>query len=207
MRILLTLLSATAVLAAPSFAQARGFDSNFTQAVTGPIKLEIIVSEDLAHRANNLPKKLSNRGSRSRINSSFANNGRYGDREITYLLDEMKEELTYDFEKYGLTLSETSSTVLRVTIEEVKPNRPTFNQLSTDSSLSFKSRSIGGASITAEITSGNGTVLGQADYDYFSSFNERPNQSAGIWTDTKRAFSRFSKKMTKKLAAAGAASS
>ena len=48
MRNILTLLSAAALLAVPTAAQARGLDSNFSQAVTGPIKLEIVVSEDLA---------------------------------------------------------------------------------------------------------------------------------------------------------------
>jgi len=113
MRKFLTLISAAAILATPAFAQARGFDSNFSQTVTGPFKLEVVVSEDLAHRANNLPEKLSDRGSSSRLN----------------------------------------------------------------------------------------TVIGTAEYNYFSSFNDRPNiSSSGVWMDADRAFSRFSKKLSKKLA-------
>lgn len=200
MRKFLTLISAAAVLATPAFAQARGFDSDFSQAVTGPFKLEVIVSEDLAHRANNLPKKLSDRGSSRRLNASFSNNGKYGDREIKYLLEEMQEELIEDFTKRGLTFSDTAPTLLRVTINEVKPNRPTFNQLSEDVSLSFKSFGIGGADVSAEFVSAGGTVVGTAEYDYFSNFNDRSIQASGIWTDTNRAFSRFSKKLSKKLA-------
>ncbi len=207
MRKFLTFISATAILATPAFAQARGFDADFSKAVTGPFKLEIVVSEDLAHRANNLPKKLSDRGSTTRLNAAFSNNGKYGDRAIEYLLEDLEEELVSDFSKRGLTLSENASTLLRVTINEAKPNRPTFNQLKEDSSLSFQSFGIGGADISAELVSAGGTVVGTADYDYFSSFNDRAIQSLGTWTDANRAFSRFSKKLSKKLAAMETSSS
>ena len=177
MRKFLTFISAAALLATPAFAQARGFDSDFSRAVSGPFKLEVVASEDLAHRANNLPKKLSDRGSsRTRSNSGFSNNGHYGDRAIEYLLEEMEEDIERNFVKRGVSLSETAPTLLRVTINEVKPNRPTFNQLSVEPSLSFNSFGIGGADVTAEIVSSGGNVIGTANYDYFSSFNERAIQ-------------------------------
>lgn len=201
MRKFLTLISAAAILATPAFAQARGFDSDFSQVITGPFKLEVVVSEDLAHRANNLPKKFSDRGARSRLNAAFANNGKYGDREIEYLLEEMQEELVEDFAKRGLIISDTAPTLLRITINKVKPNRPTFNQLTEDSSLSFQSFSIGGADVSAEFVSADETVIGTAEYDYYSSFEDRTIQSSSTWTDTNRAFSRFSKRLSKKLAA------
>ena len=201
MRKFLTLISAAAILATPAFAQARGFDSNFSQTVTGPFKLEVVVSEDLAHRANNLPEKLSDRGSSSRLNGAFSNNGKYGDRAIEHLLEEMQEEIIDDFAKRGLVLSDSAPTLLRVTINEAKPNRPTFNQLREDVNLSFKSFGIGGADVSAEFISAGGTVIGTAEYNYFSSFNDRPNiSSSGVWMDADRAFSRFSKKLSKKLA-------
>lgn len=200
MRKFLTLISAVAVLSTPAFAQARGFDSDFSQNVMGPFKLEVVVSEDLAHRANNLPKKLSDRGSRSHLNASFSNNGKYGDREIEYLLEEMQEELVEDFTKRGLTFSDSATTLLRVTIEEVKPNRPTFNQLTEDTSLSFRSFGIGGADITAEFVSAGGEVIGTAEYDYYSNFNDHTIYASGTWSDTNRAFSNFSKRLSKKLA-------
>lgn len=200
MRKFLTLVATTAVLATPAFAQARGFDSDFSQAVTGPFKLEVVVSEDLAYRANNLPKKLSDRGSGSRFNAAFSNNGKYGDRAIDELLEDMQDEIVRDFGKKGLTLSEAAPTLLRITIIDAKPNRPTFNQLSQEPSLSFQSFSIGGADVSAEVVSAGGAVLGTAKYDYYSNFNDRDVQFSGIWTDADRAFSRFSKKLSKKLA-------
>ncbi len=203
MRKFLTLVATTAVLATPAFAQARGFDSDFSQAVTGPFKLEVVVSEDLAYRANNLPKKLSDRGSGSRLNAAFSNNGKYGDRAIDELLEDMQDEIVRDFAKKGLTLSESAPTLLRITIIDAKPNRPTFNQLSQEPSLSFQSFGIGGADVSAEVISAGGAVLGTAKYDYYSNFNDRDVQFSGIWTDADRAFSRFSKKLSKKLAKMG----
>ena len=202
MRKFLTLISAAALLSTPAIAQARGFDSNFSQNVAGPYKLEIVVSEDLAHRANNLPKKLSDRRSTRRLNAAFANNGNYGDKEIEFLLEDMEKEITRDFAKRGLTLSDTAPTLLRVTINKVRPNRPTHNQLSEDIGLSFSSFGIGGADVSAEIIAEGGTVVGTADYDYYSNFNDRINLSgSSTWFDTSRAFSKFSRILTKKLAA------
>ena len=202
MRKFLTLISAAALLSTPAIAQARGFDSNFSQNVAGPYKLEIVVSEDLAHRANNLPKKLSDRRSTRRLNAAFANNGNYGDKEIEFLLEDMEKEITRDFAKRGLTLSDTAPTLLRVTINKVRPNRPTHNQLSEDIGLSFSSFGIGGADVSAEIITNSGAVIGTADYDYYSNFNNNINLSgSSTWFDTSRAFSKFSRSLTKKLAA------
>ena len=202
MRKFLTLFSAAALLATPALSHARGFDHDFSQAVNGPFKLEVVVSEDLAHRANNLPKKLSDRSSRTRLNSGFANNGKYGEREIEYLLEKMQEKITRDFAKRDIQLSDSAATLLRVTINEVKPNRPTFNQLSIEPNLSFTSLAIGGADVSAEIITADGGVIGTAEYDYFSSFNDPQLQGSTIWTDTRRAFARFSKHLSKKLSRA-----
>ena len=201
MRKFLTLISAAALLSTPVIAQARGFDSDFSQNITGPFKLEVVVSEDLAHRANNLPKKLSDRGSSRRLNGAFSNNGKYGDREIERLLEKMEDEIRDDFEDRSLTISDTAPMLLRVTINEVKPNRPTFNQLTEDPNLSFQSFSIGGADVSAEFIAPGGAVIGTAEYDYFSSFSDRQHFFAvHTWYDTNRAFARFSKTLSKKLA-------
>jgi len=206
MRKLTPFFLTTFLLATPALAQARGFDSDLATTVTGPLKLEVVVSENLAHRANNLPKKLSDRNSSSRLNASFANNGRYGEREIEYLLEDMQEEIVEDFGKQGIALSDTAPTRLRITIEMAKPNRPTFNQLRKDTSLSFQSFSVGGAEVSAEIISSNGEVIGSANYDYYPSLLERPYRAAGTWRDAKQSFSRFSRRLSKKLAAVGASS-
>lgn len=193
-------------LTLPGIANANGFESDFTTTLTGPLKVEVVVSEDLAHRANNLPKRISDRGGVNRLNASFGANGRYGEREIEYLIEDMTEELDRDFAKYKVAQSETADLIFRVTIEEVKPNRPTYNQLATDISLSFQSFGIGGADISAEVLDADGNVLGTMEYDFYSNLNDRPFRPVGIWQDTQIAFSRFAKRATKKLAKMGAES-
>ena len=207
MRILTPILATALAVSLPTLAGAVGFESDLATTITGPIKVEVVVSEDLAHRAENLPKKLSDRGSGSRLNSPFSNNGKYGQRDVDRRVEELKEELADDFAKYGVQTSDTAPTLFRVTLEMVKPNRPTFNQLSQDSSLSFKSFGIGGAEISAELISAGGESLGTMDYDYYSTLNEYGFRPTGIWMDADRSISRFSKKATKKLAAMGAGGS
>ncbi len=207
MRKLLMCLTAATLLATPAFAEARGFKSDIGTMISGPLKLDIIVSEDLAHRANNLPKKLSARGSSTRLNSSFANNGRYGDKAIEYLIKDIQDELVQDFGKQNIVLSDDAPTLLRVTIEMAKPNRPTFNQLSRDTSLSYKSYGIGGADMSVEIVAAGGNTLGSASYRYYPSLDEKGFSATGTWSDASRAFSRFSNRLSKKLAAAGAGTS
>lgn len=207
MRKLLTCLTTAALLATPAFAEARGFKSDIDAAVSGPMKLDIVVSEDLAHRANNLPKKLSHRGGGSRLNSSFANNGRYGDKAIVYLIEDMQDELAQDFAKRNIALSDDAPTLLRVTIGMAKPNRPTFNQMSREPSLSFQSFGAGGADMSVEIIAAGGDVLGSARYTYYPSLNERPFTGVATWSDANRAFSRFSNRLSKELAVLSAETS
>ena len=204
MKRLTPILVLGASLSFSSLANATGFDSDLATTITGPIKVEVVVSEDLAHRAEHLPKKLSDRGSSRRLNAAFANNGKFGQRDIDRLVEEMNEELVEDFEKYGITISDDAPTVLRVTLEKVKPNRPTFKQLSEDTSLSFQSFSIGGAEITAEVIGAGDENLGTMEYDYYSNFNDIGSRGLTTWYDTNRTISRFSKRAAKKLAALGA---
>jgi len=204
MRRILSLLSAAALLMVPASASALGLKTNFTETITGPIKLEIVLSEDLAHRANNLPKNLSDRTSGSRRTGSFASNGHYGDESLTYLIHDLNKELTDDFAKRDIVLSNTATIVLKVTLEKVKPNRPTRNQRRRDSNLSRKSYSIGGADISVDVISSSGSHIGSAKFDYYGSFGERPIFILDTWLDTERAFEMFSRSLSKKLVKAGA---
>jgi len=50
----------------PAFAKSRGLETTITAPLTTPIKVEVIIGEDLAHRAENLPKKRRDRGQSTR---------------------------------------------------------------------------------------------------------------------------------------------
>lgn len=197
------ILASTALILAPmsAVAKSRGFDTTISAPVQAPVKIEVVLSDDLAYRANNLPKKLSDRRGARLSYAGFAGNGFYGDRALNSLIEEVHEELNEDFAKKGILVSDDADIILRVTLEDVRNNRPTFEQLSRQSSLSFESFGIGGAEMSAELVDESGNQLGTLSYRWFDSgFDRFDFQKAnGVWTDARRAISRFSSKTAKTL--------
>jgi hypothetical protein len=198
------ILASAALMLAPLSAAAkpRGFDSTISAPVQAPVKIEVVLSEDLAYRANNLPKKLSDRGSGVRsLRSGFSGNGFYGDRSLEQLVEEVYEELNQDFAKKGILVSDDADIVLRITLEDAKNNRPTFEQLSREPSLSFQSFGVGGAELSGELVNLSGENLGTLSYRWFETNIDQFGfaQANGVWTDARRAISRFSKKTAKTL--------
>ena len=197
------LLSATALMAMPMAASANGFESTIETPVTAPVKIEVSLSDDLAHRANNLPEKLRDRGNGSvrSLRAGFTANGYYGDKALENLVEEIEEELTEDLTDRGITVSDEAQTVLRVTLEDVRNNRPTFEQLARQPSLSMQSFALGGAELTGELIDASGESLGTVEYEWFDrAFNDIAfAQASGVWTDANRAISRFSKRTAKAM--------
>ena len=193
-----SIIALSFTLAAPALAKSVGFDTTVTAPLTSAVKLEIVVSEDMAHRANNLPEKLSDRSSARGLRSGFAGNGFYGDRDIERLTERLESKLEQKFAKKGILISDTASTILRITIEDAKPNRPTFNQLSKQPSLSFQSIGNGGAELQAELIAAGGRSLGTMSYRYYET-DIRDARFGGTWGDAHRAFGRFASKAAKTL--------
>lgn len=162
------------------------------------VNVTISVSEDLAHRANNLPKKLRDRGSARSSRDGWAGNGFYGDRAIEHLRGDVRKELSEDLEKYGIEQSENAPYELRVTIVDVEPSRPTFKQLSVQPSLSYHSIANGGATLKAELIDGSGQSIGTLEYDWYEN-NLRDSFGGTTWSDAERAISRFARKTVKSL--------
>lgn len=198
MRALLTssLLALTVCIATP--VMAKSFDTTVSAPVTSAVKIEIIVSEDMAHRANNLPKKLSDRSHARGLRNGFSGNGFYGERDIERLTQRLASKLEKKFAKKGIQVSDSASTILRVTIEDAKPNRPTFNQLSKEPGLSFQSVSNGGAELQAELIEAGGRSLGTMSYSFYET-DIRDAQFGGTWSDAHRTFDRFASKAAKTL--------
>lgn len=196
------MLASAIALAVPSLAQARGLKHTLTQPVASPVKIEVVLSEDMQHRANNLPKKLSDRGGPplSRHNG-FSSNGFYGDRALQGLVESLEDKMTRRFTKKGITVTDDAPVTIRVTIEDAKNNRPTLEQISTQPSLSFQSLAQGGASIHADIISQNGSSLGAMDYSYYeTNFFNKGGRFPGVWQDANRSFTYFANKAAKALA-------
>lgn len=162
------------------------------------VKITISVSEDLAHRADHLPKKLRDRGSARSSRDGWAGNGHYGQRAIEHLRDDVRKELSDDMAKFGVQQSDNAAYELRITIVDAEPTRPTFKQLSKQPGLSYQSVGNGGATLKAELLDGSGNVLGQLDYDWYEN-NLRENYGFSTWSDAERAISRFSRIAIKSL--------
>lgn len=194
-----SLLALTLIASLPIAAHAQGFKSNLHSSLNGPLKVEVKLSEDLAHRATHLPEKLSQRGSSSRLSSAFAQNGHYGEKDVAQLAARLESRILSQMEKRGVATSPNAATVLRVTLTNAKPNRPTFRQLSQEAGLSFRSISIGGAEMEAELISADGSSIGTMQYRWYDN-DIRDAQFAGTWTDAYRSIDRFAKHASKKLA-------
>jgi hypothetical protein len=79
-----------------------------------------------------------------------------------------------------------------VTIEDARPNRPTFEQMSRDTGLSLQSFGIGGAEMSGELLSAGGQSLGQMSYAWYEN-DIRDAQFGGTWSDAYRAFDKFAR--------------
>ncbi|MGB3456636.1 MAG: hypothetical protein WBG08_08320 [Litorimonas sp.] len=194
---------APALVPVSAAASSRGFDTTIERPVQTPVKIEVVLSESLQHRADNLPKSLRKRGGAGvrSIRSGFSSNGFYGQKDLDILLEDVREELTEDFAKRGISVSEDASVTFRVTLEDVKNNRPTFEQMSREPGLSLDSFGIGGAELSGELIGATGESLGTVDYRWYESAldNFAFARATGVWTDARRAISRFSSRTAKTL--------
>ena len=193
-----SLIALSFIAAAPAMAGSSSFESTVAAPLSSSVKIEVVLGEDLAHRANNLPEKLRDRRHSRNLNAGFANNGYYGDRDLQRLTKRLQSKLEASLVKKGLNISETAPTVLRVTLVDAKPNRPTFKQLGREAGLSIRSFGIGGAKMESELIAAGGQSLGTINYKWYEN-DIRDAQYGGTWTDANRAIDRFAKKTAKSL--------
>jgi len=192
------ILASSLALATPALAGGIGYDSTISSPLTTAVKLDIRLSEDMKHRANNLPKKLSQRGSGGGLRNGFSGNGFYGEKDLNRLNERISTRLEQGFSKKGIEISENAPVTLVVTLEDAKPNRPTFEQLSREPGLSFQSFGNGGAELTGELIDAQGNVLGTMDYSWYEN-DIREAAFSGTWSDANIAIRRFAKHAAKDL--------
>ena len=118
----------------------------------------------------------------------------YGEREGETLTEEIIKDLDRAFAQVG-----ADPVRVDVTIVDAKPNRPTFEQLSSRPGLdAIRSISIGGMELVGTVYDAEGNVVATQEYSWFE--NNLSNViGAGVWSDANRASSRFAKKMAKQL--------
>jgi len=191
-------LSLSFLAAVPIMASAKPFENSITEPLTAPVKIEVVIGEDLAYRAEHLPKKMSDRSS-NRFNAAFSNNGFYGERDVQRLAEKLQSKVEDRFTKEGIEISDDAATVLRITLTDAKPNRPTFKQLGKEPGLSYRSFGIGGATIESELIAAGGTSLGAMNYKWYEN-DIRDAYYGGTWSDAHRAMGRYARKAAKTLA-------
>ncbi len=192
------ILSSGLLFATPALAKnSKKFENTYAVPVNS-VKVEVVLSEDLQWRANNLPKDRKDRGSARNNRDGFGGNGFYGERDLSKLVSRLEKRLAKQLEKRGVTIDPESENVLRVTLDDVRPTHPTFNQMSRNSSLSMRSVARGGASFVANLIANNGEEQGDISYAWYE--NDICNSAGTTWSDTNRAIDRFAKKTAKSLA-------
>lgn len=86
-----------------------------------------------------------------------------------------------------------------VTIEDARPNRPTWHQVSAKPGLDpMRSISLGGARVTGIAYDASGKEIGTIDYDWYE--NDLTNViAATTWSDARTSFDRFARRFADKL--------
>ena len=117
----------------------------------------------------------------------------YGLRESDKLSKRLDEKVRNAFDKAGLTVHR-----IEITLEDAKPNHPTFKQLGDTPGLDgFRSVSLGGAKITGQVFDEEGNSIGQLTYRWFEN-DIRFAQHGGTWSDANRAINRFAKQTSER---------
>ena len=122
----------------------------------------------------------------------------YGTREGERLTKTVRTDLEQALERRGVDVAR-----IEVVIHDAKPNRPTMQQASDKPGLDMiRSVSIGGMDLSAKAFDGEGNLVAEMQYDWYQN-NIRDVIGASTWWDAGRASDRFSRKLARKLPAAG----
>jgi hypothetical protein len=118
----------------------------------------------------------------------------YGVREAAVLTKSLVTKIENQFARQGVKAERVV-----VTIEDAKPNRPTFQQVSDKPGLDpIRSISIGGAHLVGIAYDTSGAEIGKLDYDWYET--DLSNViAATTWSDARWTFDRFARRFADKL--------
>lgn len=117
-----------------------------------------------------------------------------GAREAATLTEAVTRKVTDVFTARGIQADRVV-----VTIEDARPNRPTFQQASDKPGLDvMRSISIGGAEVSGIAYDASGKEIGRLNYDWYE--NDLSNViGSATWTDARTTFARFANRFADKL--------
>jgi hypothetical protein len=118
----------------------------------------------------------------------------YGERESEVLTDTLTKRVESTFTSRGIQADRVV-----VTIEDAKPNRPTFQQVTDKPGLDMmRSISVGGAHVIGVAYNAAGQEIGRLDYDWYET--DLGNViAANTWSDARSTFARFANRFADKL--------
>ncbi len=117
-----------------------------------------------------------------------------GNREAKTLTEALTRKIDNAFNSAGVNAERVV-----VTIEDAKPNRPTFKQVSDKIGLdAIRSFSIGGARLSGIAYDASGKEIGRYEHKWYES-DISNSAVGGTWTDARTAFDRFSRRFADKL--------
>ncbi|MDZ4761469.1 MAG: hypothetical protein SGJ21_10390 [Alphaproteobacteria bacterium] len=118
----------------------------------------------------------------------------YGVREGGILSEALANRVEKIFNREGIAADRVV-----VTIEDAKPNRPTFEQVSDRPGLDpIRSISLGGARIVGVAYDASGKELGSLDYDWYET-DLSNSLAVSTWSDARWTFSRFAERFADRL--------
>lgn len=117
----------------------------------------------------------------------------YGAREARILKEDLQRTVDRSLKKSG----KSKVAFVDLTIEDAKPNKPTFQQLARNTSLSYSgSFGIGGAKVNAKLYDAAGVLIGTVTHEYYSRSLDDITSEYG-WADADRAFNGAARKIQK----------
>ena len=118
----------------------------------------------------------------------------YGVRETEILQESLTHKIERAFEKAGVKAERVV-----ITIEDARPNRPTFQQLGDKVGLDpIRSFGTGGAKVTGVAYDAAGAEIGRQEYDWYET-DIRQSFGVSTWYDASYAFGRFATRFAKSL--------
>jgi hypothetical protein len=123
-----------------------------------------------------------------------------GERELASLADYAQARLTRELTARGAQVGGAGGLTITVVVHDAKPNKPTFQQLSSQPGLSYSlSYGIGGADLEATITD----AAGRSQTVRYKWYETDITQAWAnwTWTDAERAIRRFAVEVAKAYAA------
>jgi hypothetical protein len=115
----------------------------------------------------------------------------YGVREIPTLTADLQSSVEKALAKSGAH----DGARVELVLTDVKPNRPTFKQMSDTPGLSMESFGVGGAAIKGRIVAADGTES-PIDYSWYET-DIRQAFASWVWHDAEWTFDRFARRLAR----------